>query len=148
LASRKKVETLNKKLAKGTPFEMKPLRTIEIDNVEVSEKTLTLVIKDKPKITMWKATVEKLTDKEAPTLVVNQQLISNVIIEDIPSLVNDSEDSNKKPLSVATMESEDEMVITYIKGEPIIGIFEKKNTLFTEDHDYPKYDYNKNSSGI
>jgi hypothetical protein len=34
---------------------------------------------------------------------------------------------------------EDKMIIAYIKGEPIIGIFEKKDTLFTGDHDYPKY---------
>jgi hypothetical protein len=40
------------------------------------------------------------------------------------------------------------MIIAYIKGEPIISIFEKKDTLFTGDHDYPEYDYNKNSSGI
>jgi hypothetical protein len=30
----------------------------------------------------------------------------------------------------------------------VIGIFEKKDTLFTGDHNYPKYDYGKNSSGI
>jgi hypothetical protein len=40
------------------------------------------------------------------------------------------------------------MIIAYIKGEPIISIFEKKDTLFTGDHDYPKYNYRKNSSGI
>jgi hypothetical protein len=40
------------------------------------------------------------------------------------------------------------MIIAYIKGEPVIGIFENKDTLFTGDHDYPKYDYGKNSSGI
>jgi hypothetical protein len=47
-----------------------------------------------------------------------------------------------------TLESEDEMIIAYIKGEPIIGIFEKKDTLFIRDHDYLIYDYNKHSSGI
>jgi hypothetical protein len=65
------VETLNNKLVKGTPFKMKPLRTIEIGNVEVSEKTLTLTIKDKPEITMRKATVEEVPDKEALTLVAD-----------------------------------------------------------------------------
>jgi hypothetical protein len=40
------------------------------------------------------------------------------------------------------------MIIAYIKGEPVISIFEKKDTLFTGDHDYLKYDYNKNSLGI
>jgi hypothetical protein len=63
-------------------------------------------------------------------------------------LVPDSEDSDEEPLNAATLESEDEMIIAYIKGEPVIGIFEKKDTLFTGDHDYPKYDYDKNSSGI
>jgi hypothetical protein len=148
LASQKKVETLNDKLAKGTPFEVKPLRTIEISNVEVSAEMPTLTIKEKPKIMTRKATVEEVPDEEAPTLVVNQQLISDAIIEEIPPLVNDSEDSDEEPLNVATLESEDKMVIAYIKGEPVIGIFEKKDTLFTRDHNYPKYNYSKNSSGI
>jgi hypothetical protein len=71
LASWKKVEIVNDKLMKGTPFETKPLRTIEIDNVEVSEKMPTLTIKDKLKTTMRKATVEEVPDKEAPTLVAD-----------------------------------------------------------------------------
>jgi hypothetical protein len=71
LASRKKVEIVNDKLMKGTPFEMKPLRTIEIRNVEVSEKMPTLAIKDKPKTTMRKATVEEVPDEEVPTLVTD-----------------------------------------------------------------------------
>jgi hypothetical protein len=148
LASQKKVETLNDKLTKGTPFETKPLRMIKIGNVEVSEKTPTLTIKEKPVITTRKATVEEVPDEEAPTLVADQQLISNTIIEEIPPLVIDSEDSNEEPLNAATLESENEMIIAYIKGEPVISIFEKKDTLFTGDHDYLKYDYNKNSSGI
>jgi hypothetical protein len=49
--------------------------------------------------------------------------------------VIDSEDSDEEPLSAATLESEDEMIIAYIKGEPVISIFEKKDTLFTGDHD-------------
>jgi hypothetical protein len=148
LASRKKVEILNDKLTKGTPFEAKPIRAIEIDDVEVPEKAPTLAIEDKPETTTRKATVEEVPDKEAPTLVANQQPISDTIIEEIPPLVIDSEDSDEEPLNAATLESEDEMIIAYIKGEPIIGIFEKKDTLFTGDHDYPKYDYDKNSSGI
>jgi hypothetical protein len=146
----KKVETLNEKLMKGTPFKTKPLKTIEIDNVEVSEKMPTLVIKDKPKATLIirKATIEEVPDKEAPTLVVDQSPISDVIIKEIPPLVNNSEDSDEEPLSVVTLESEDELIIAYIKGERIISIFEKKDTLFTRDHDYLKYNYGKNSSGI
>jgi hypothetical protein len=62
--------------------------------------------------------------------------------------VIDSENSNEELLNAATLESEDKMIIAYIKEEPIISIFEKKDTLFTGDHDYPKYDYTKNSSGI
>jgi hypothetical protein len=148
LASWKKVEILNDKLMKGTPFETKPLRMIKIGDVEVSEKTPTLTIKDKPEVTIWKATVEEVPDKEVPTLVANRQLISDTIIEEIPPLAIDSEDSNEEPLNAATLESEDEMIVAYIKGEPVIGIFERKDTLFTRDHDYPKYDYGKNSSGI
>jgi hypothetical protein len=148
LASQKKIETLNDKLTKETPFEMKSLRTIEISNVEVSEKTPTLMIEDKSETVTRKATVEEVPDEEAPTLVADQHLISDAIIEEISPLVIDSEDSNEEPLNVATLESEDEMIITYIKGEPVIGIFKKKDTLFTGDHDYLKYDYIKNSSGI
>jgi hypothetical protein len=148
LASQKKVETLNNKLMRGTSFETKPLRTIEIGNVEVSEKMLILMIEDKPEVTMRKATIEEVLDEEALTLVADQQLNSDAIIEEIPPLVIDSEDSDEELLNVATLESEDEMIITHIKGEPIIGIFERKNTLFTGDHNYLKYDYNKNSSGI
>jgi hypothetical protein len=65
------VETLNDKLKKGTPFETKPIRAIEINNVEVSKEAPTLTIKDKPKITTRKATVEEVPDKEAPTLVAD-----------------------------------------------------------------------------
>jgi hypothetical protein len=148
LASQKKVEILNDKLTKGTPFEMKPLRTIEIDNVEVSKEMPTLAIEDKPETTTRKATVEEVPDEEALTLVADRQLISDTIIKEIPPLVIDSEDSDEEPLNAATLEPGDEMIIAYIKGEPIIGIFEKKDTLFTKDHDYPKYDYGKNSSGI
>jgi hypothetical protein len=142
------VEILNDKLSKGMPFEMKPTRMIEIDNVEVPEKAPTLAIEDKPETTARKATIEEVPDKEAPTLVADQQPVSNTIIEEIPPLVVDSEDSNEEPLNAATLESEDEMIIAYIKGEPVIGIFEKKDTLFTGDCNYPKYDYDKNSSGI
>jgi hypothetical protein len=142
------VEILNDKLTKGMPFKMKPLKMIEIGNVEVSEEMLTLTIEDKPNITTRKATVEEVPDEEAPTLVADQQPISDTIIEEIPPLVIDFEDSDEELLSAATLESEDKMVIAYIKGEPIVGIFEQKDTLFTRDHDYPKYDYNKNSSGI
>jgi hypothetical protein len=148
LASKKKVETLNDKLTKGTPFETKPLRTIKIGNVEVSEEAPTLTIEDKPKTMIRKATVEEVPDEEVLTLVADRQLISSAIVEEIPPLVIDSEDSNEELLNVVTLESEDEMIIAYITGEPVIGIFEKKNTLFTRDHNYPKYDYGKNSSGI
>jgi hypothetical protein len=130
------------------PFEMKPLRTIEINNVEVSEKMPTLAIEDKPETTTRKATIEEVPDEEAPTLVADRQPISDTIIEEIPPLVIDSEDSDEEPLNVATLESEDKMIIAYIKEEPVIAIFEKKDTLFTEDQDYPKYNYTKNSSGI
>jgi hypothetical protein len=121
---------------------------IKISNEEVSEETPTLTIEDKPEVMTRKATIEEVPDEEALTLVVNRQPISDAIIEEIPPLVIDSEDSDEEPLSGVTLESEDEMIITYIKGEPIISIFEKKDTLFTRDHDYPKYDYTKNSSGI
>jgi hypothetical protein len=65
------VETLNNKLMKRTPFETKPLRIIEIGNVEGSKKTPTLAIEDKPKTMTRKATVEEVPDKEAPTLVAD-----------------------------------------------------------------------------
>jgi hypothetical protein len=75
-------------------------------------------------------------DEEALTLVANQQPISRAIIEEIPPLVNDSEDSDEEPLKAVTLEldeiEEDEMIITYIKGEPIIGIFEKKTPYLPE----------------
>jgi hypothetical protein len=69
-------------------------------------------------------------------------------------LVNDFEDSDEEPLKGATLEfdeiepGEDEMIIAYIKGEPVIGIFEKKDTPLTKEHDYLKYDYVKNSLEI
>jgi hypothetical protein len=82
------------------------------------------------------------------TLVTNRQPISDAIIEEMPPLVIDSEDSDEELLNAATLESEDKMIIAYIKEEPIIGIFEKKDTLFTGDHDNLIYEYGKNSSGI
>jgi hypothetical protein len=150
LVSWKKVETLNENLAKGMPFEMKPLRMIEINDVEVSKETPTLTIENKSKILTRKATVEEVPDEEAP--VANQQSIAGVVIKEIPPLVNNSEDSNEEPLKAAILEldeiEEDEMIIAYIKGEPIIGIFENKNAPLTKEHDYLEYDYAKNSLGI
>jgi hypothetical protein len=144
------VETLNENLAKGMPFEMKPLRMIEINDVEVSKETPTLTIENKSKILTRKATVEEVPDEEAP--VANQQSIAGVVIKEIPPLVNNSEDSNEEPLKAAILEldeiEEDEMIIAYIKGEPIIGIFENKNAPLTKEHDYLEYDYAKNSLGI
>jgi hypothetical protein len=119
------VETINNKLTKGTPFEMKPLRTIEIGNVEVSEKTLTLTIEDKPEITTRKATVEGVPDKEVLTLVADQQPISDAIIEEIPPLVIDSEDSDEEPLNVVALESEDEMIIAYMTMTRIVQEFDR-----------------------
>jgi hypothetical protein len=116
------METLNKNLMKGTPFEMKPLRMIEINNVEVSEKMLTLTIEEDTPIMTRKATIEEVPDEEALTLVANQQLISDAIIEEILPLVNDSEDSDEELLNAATLESEDKIIIAYIKEEPVIGI--------------------------
>jgi hypothetical protein len=142
------VEILNDKLTKGTPFKTKPIRTIEINNVEVPEKVPTLAIEDKPETTTRKATVEEVPDEEALTLVADRQPISDTIIEEIPPSTIDSEDSDEEPLNAATLESEDKMIIAYIKGEPVIGIFERKDTLFTRDHNYLKYDYTKNSLGI
>jgi hypothetical protein len=155
LALQKRIETLNENLVKGMPFKTKPLKMIKINNVEVSEKMPTLAIKDKSEVTpilTRKATIEEAPDKEAPTLVDNQQLILEAIIEEMPPLVINSEDSNEEPLKATTLKldeiKEDEMIITYIKGEPVIGIFEKNDTLFTRDHYYLKYNYSKNSSGI
>jgi hypothetical protein len=124
------VETLNDKLTKGTPFEMKPLRTIKIGNVKVSEKMPTLMIKDKPEIATRKATIEEVPNKEAPTLVADQQLISDTIIEEIPPLVIDSEDSNEEPLSAATLESEDKLIIAYIK-ENLSSAYLKRRTSYS-----------------
>jgi hypothetical protein len=154
--SQKKVETLNKKLMKGTPFKQKPLKTIEIGDVEVSEKMPTLVIEDRSKImiTSRKTIVEEVLDEEAPTLVANQQPISDMIIKEIPILSKDFEDSDEELLRAATLEmdevkpKEDKMIIMYIKEEPVIGIFEKKDTLLTKEHDYPEYNHPKNSLGI
>jgi hypothetical protein len=150
------VRTLNEKLIEGTPFEMKPLRTIKISDVEVSEKMPTLAIEEESKIPplIRKATVEKVLDEEVSTLAADQLPTSEKIIEEIPPLSRGSEDSDEELLKVATLEfdevelEEDEMIITYIQEEPIIGIFDRKDTPFTKEHDYPKYDYIKNSSGI
>jgi hypothetical protein len=154
LASRKKIETLNENPTKGTPFETKPLRTIEIDNMEISEKIPTLAIEDEFKITplIRKATIEEVPDEETLTLVADQQPISDVIIEKIPPLSKDSEDSDEEPLKAATLESDEiednEMIIAYIQEEPIIGIFKKKDALLTKEHDYPKYGYVKKQTTL
>jgi hypothetical protein len=163
------METLNENLTKGTPFETKPLRMIKINNVEVSEKMPILVMEDKSEITpiIRKATIEEVLNEEAPILIANQQLTSNVIIEEIPPLSNNSEDSDEEPLKVVILEfeevgpegttffwnklvepEEDKIIIIYIQGEPVIRVFEKKNASFTREHNYLIYDYIKNSSGI
>jgi hypothetical protein len=69
------------------------------------------MIEDKSKITplIRKATVEEVPDKEALTLVANQHLISNVIIEEIPPLTDNSEDSNEEPLKAATLEFDEQL---------------------------------------
>jgi hypothetical protein len=140
LASKWKIETLNDNLMKGTPFETKTLSTIEIGNVEVSEKMPTLAIENEPEFT---PPIRKVTVVEVP--------------EEVLTLVTDPEPITKKsdeePLKAATLDfkvepEEDELVITYIKGEPVIGIFKKKDTPLTKEHDYPNYSYAKNSLGI
>jgi hypothetical protein len=61
------VETLNMTNSlKEHLSKVKPIRTIEIDNVEAPEKALTLTIEDKPKTTTRKATIEEMPDEEAP----------------------------------------------------------------------------------
>jgi hypothetical protein len=132
------METLNKNLMEETPFEMKPLRMIEINNVEVSEKVLTLTIEEDTPIMTRKAIIEEVPDEEAPTLVANQQPISNAIIEEILPLVNDSEDSDEELLNAATLESEDKMIIAYIKEEPVIGILKKEGHLIHRRSQLPK----------
>jgi hypothetical protein len=90
---------------KEHPLKRSPLRTIEIDNVEVPEKVPTLAIEDKSETTTRKATVEEVPDEEVPTLVADQRPISDTIIEEIPPLVIDSEDSDEELLNAATLES-------------------------------------------
>jgi hypothetical protein len=72
--------------------------------VEVSEEMPTLTIKDKPKITTRKATIEEVPNEEVPTLVADQQPISDAIIEEISPLVVDSEDSDEELLNTVTLE--------------------------------------------
>ena len=134
---------LNDKLMKGTPFETKTLSTTEIGNVEVSEKMPTLAIEVKPEtITspIRRATVVEVPE-EVPTLVANP--------EPIP------EKSDAEPLKAATLDFEDEpkeddMVIAYIKGEPVIGIFDPTTAEppLTLEYDAPKYSYSKNTRRI
>jgi hypothetical protein len=87
------------------------------------EKMPILTIKDKSEIPaiLRKATIEEMLDEEALTLIADQQSTPNTIIEEVPTLSNDSEDSDEELLKVAILEldepEEDKMIIAYIKGD-------------------------------
>ena len=44
--------------------------------------------------------------------------------------------------------TDDELLIAYVKGERVIGIFEPQKTPLTEEYDKPKYCYSKRTAKI
>ena len=122
--------------------------------MEVSEKMLTLAIKIEPKITpsIRKATIVEVSE-EMPALVADpKSIIEESDAEPLKAATLDFDDVGPEGTTFLWNEiiepEEDEMVIAYIKGEPVIGVFEKKDTPLTKEHDNLKYDYAKNSFGI
>jgi hypothetical protein len=74
--------------------------------------------------------------------------------ESAPSLKAEPEPQNTElvpPLipDVEAPEAEDEeILIAYIKGEPVIGIFGQEEAPFTDELDHPTYSYSKGQNGI
>ena len=59
-------------------------------------------------------------------------------------MLAEEEEAPPKEIRIA----DDELLIAYIKGEPVIGIFEPQKTPLTEEYDEPKYCYSKGTAKI
>jgi hypothetical protein len=89
------------------------------------------------KVTIKKAFVEEVPDEESAPSLEAEPKPQNT--EPVPPLVPDVE---------ALEIEDDEILIAYIKGEPVIGIFKENETPLMDELDHPTYYYSKGQNGI
>jgi hypothetical protein len=139
-------------------LSMARIRTI----VEKSRRNHAKPLKPWPK-----ATVEEIPDEEQPVETLpdtepigpqedsdlvdelnldNETVIDNIALEQIPSIstpcVEEADLCHNDEID------SDEFIIAYIKGEPVIGIFEPANDPLTTEFDEPHYSYLRNTRTI
>jgi hypothetical protein len=116
-----------------------------------------------------KATVEEIPDEEQPveTLpdaepigpqddsdlvdkpnLVNKTVIDNITLEWIPSPETSTPGTEEADLCHDDKIDSNKLIIAYIKGEPVIGIFKPANDPLTIEFDKPRYSYSRDSRTI
>ena len=91
--------------------------------------------------------------REAQGVLPTQTRILRASIEEIPE-----EEERQEPPKMTLAEEEtlpkeiritdDELLIAYVKGEPVVRILEPQKTPLTEEYDEPKYCYSKKTAKI
>ena len=92
-------------------------------------------------------------EREVQGVLPTQTRIPRASIEEVPE-----EEEQQEPPKMTLAEEEtppkeiritdDELLIAYVKGEPVVGIFEPQRTPLTEEYDEPKYCYSKKTATI
>jgi hypothetical protein len=77
--------------------------------------------------------------------LVNETAIDNIDLEQIPSPETSTPCAEEADLYHDEEIDSDELIITYIRGEPVIGIFESENDPLTTEFDEPCYLYSCDS---
>jgi hypothetical protein len=116
-----------------------------------------------------KATVKEIPDEEQPveTLpdaepigpqedsdlvgepnLINKTVIDNIALEQIPSPETSTLCTEEADLCHDDEIDNDELIIAYIRGEPVIGVFEPASDPLTTEFDEPRYSYSCNTRTI
>jgi gag-polyprotein putative aspartyl protease len=116
-----------------------------------------------------KATVEEIPDEEQPveTLpdaepigpqedsnlvdepnLANETVMDNIALEQIPSPETSTPRTEEADLCHDDKINNDELIIAYIRGEPIISVFKLANDPLTTESDEPHYSYSHNTQMI
>jgi hypothetical protein len=104
---------------------------------QLAAETLFRRTDPKEKVTIKKAFIEEVPDEDsAPSLKAEPEPQNT---EPVPPLIPDFE---------APEAEDEEILIAYIKGESVIGIFGQEEAPFTDELDHPMYYYSKGQSRI
>ena len=100
---------------------------------------------------MWiRRIVQKV--RETQGVLPPQIRILRASVEEVPK------EELQEPLKTASTTGEtflgeikikdDELLIAYIRGEPVVKVFEPQKTPLTEEYDKPKYSYSRKTAKI